>query len=266
MIHFTDADTEDEINEQYRRLLIKYDYKSGRNQKIIDEITEEYQVALSRVPIDGRNYSPFMRSLAKFEEKVTDGYRAMKQNAENEAAKKEALKNKKFTERELSELISERKKFIYETMMDKNAYQGVKRSVLYKESDFKVFMAYMGTLNKQDSAELHYLDERTEYAVFYLTGKNEKKAEAVLQKLDAQMGAYIRSIFPQVERRYQDPIFDVGLMKEYHSKAGQKLVTANQKAGNKLETRSRVRKEDIDAAKNIATKAAVLALRGLMHI
>lgn len=63
---------------------------------------------------------------------------------------------------------------------------------------------------------LNAIKEELECCVFSLTGKNEKNAEQVLQKLDEQLGQYIKSIFLQYQ---DDPINELKVLKKVEEDA-----------------------------------------------
>lgn len=217
MNYFKDVDTEDELIEQYRRLLIKYDYKSGRNQKIIEEIEKEYKLVLKRMPIEGKNVPEFVKTISR-------SMNAAEQKQQAEADRKKALATRSYTKKDLSDYINEKKMFIrrslIEIIKDGVTYQWMKSNILHNMTDFAIFEGYLSNLKNINDRSwekgFHDIDEKIEYAVFYLTGRNEKNTETVLRKLDSQMGAYIRSIFPQLEDEYADPILVRQSIKNYH--------------------------------------------------
>lgn len=74
MEYFRYIKSETDLREQYRRLLVKYDYKDERNKKIIDDITKEYEQMVRQARYDN-GYRTFGQ---KIKEKATEGYNEYK--------------------------------------------------------------------------------------------------------------------------------------------------------------------------------------------
>ena len=74
MGYFKYTKSEEELKEQYRRLLIKFNYKDERKKKVIDEITKEYEEMLKQVKYDN-GYRTFGQ---KLKEKASESYNELK--------------------------------------------------------------------------------------------------------------------------------------------------------------------------------------------
>lgn len=227
MGYFTYTRSEEELKNQYRKLLIQYDYRSGKNKKIINQITKEYEDMLEKIRYDNGE-----RTIGQRVKEGIGGYfDKIVAEQEQEKARRRALEDKVYSKQDLTDIVNKQKKYlnqlIYEIVSGQtNAYVKLKRLVNRESNGKSIYDEFgepfgalftheidRGTDSKLNT-RLDGIKEELECCVFSLAGKNEKNAELVLQKIDEQLGQYMKTIFLKYEDEMVDPIKELKALKK----------------------------------------------------
>lgn len=225
MGYFTYTKSEEELKEQYRKLLIKYNYKDERNKKIIEAISQEYQQMLKQVKYDN-GYRTFGQ---KIKEKAEAGYNDYKRNQEMEANRKDALRTRIWTKEDLQKILNEMKAIMRRTIPAElrcdNEYiiKQIKMSIYGAKRKKEIYDActkYIAYVRSEDGERFNRLKEMLEYCVFYLAGKDESKEETILRQLEDQLGQYAQDICNEYLDDDVDPIEDLKIRREAQIWAG----------------------------------------------
>lgn len=227
MGYFTYTRSEEELKNQYRQLLIKYDYRSGKNKKIINQITKEYEDMLEKIKYDNGE-----RNIGQRVKEGIEGYFGkIVDEQEQEKARRSALENRVYSKQDLTVIVNKQKKYLNELVFEivsgqTNGYVKLKRSVARASNGKSIYDEFgepLGVLFTHEvdrgtdyklTTRLDAIKEELECCVFSLTGKNEKNAEQILQKIDEQLGQYIKTIFLQYEDEIVDPIKELKALKK----------------------------------------------------
>lgn len=209
MSYFTDPQSIEELKQQCRHLLIKYDYKSGKNSEIIKEIYAEYQQRLNKMNREAGNY----RSLSEL---ASDGAKTLiseiKEVNAIEAERVNRLKNHTYTAEELKELISTVKQYIkkiicYSIESNKSYYQ----SVMAKKEYGTEYVTRWFNLNSHKLSntklkeEYDIAREKLEYAM-KSQAKTKGDEETYMVQMERALGKYIVTIFDTEVANNIDPI------------------------------------------------------------
>ena len=206
MAYFTNPRTEEELKEQFRQLLIKYDYRNPKNEKLIAEIRKEYEQTLKQIKYD----NGYRTAGQQIKEGITGYINKQSAEYEKEEARKRALRNKPYTKQDLSNLIEEQKRFINGSVQkilvaQNHGYEDLKEAIINAKRGKDIYDVYAGN-------RIHEMKERLEYCVLALAGKNELQAEIMLSKVEDQLGAYVKQVFQQYEKNTVDPIIEMKAM------------------------------------------------------
>lgn len=247
MSYFIYTNTEEELKNQYRKLLIKYDYKSGKNQSIIDSITKEYEAMLKKVRYDNGYRTlgqKVVESINKYVKQVAD-------DEEQEQARISALENRKYTVQDLSNMLVEMKRAINNAMYtivkpQGDTYEMMKGVISGTKGGEQVYLHFMkihvGCLSEEERLKFHKQREEIEYCVFSLCNKDEKKWDEYLHKVNEQLGLYMKKAFLQYEDKFGDPIIAVQAERKFKRDLDwerKKNALFNQKDFDKIRTTQR---------------------------
>lgn len=236
MAYFTNPRTEEELKEQYRKLLIRYDYRNSKNEKLIAEIRKEYEQKLKQIRYD----SGYRTTAQKIKESVTSYLAQQSAEYEQEEDRKRALRNKPYTKQDLLNLIEEQKRFINDTVYQilkeqSSGYTNLKEIVMNAVRGKEIYDVYSGIglaslspakLNAdcKDLREMVKMKERMEYCVLSLAGRNEKQMEIMLSQVEDQLGNCVKQVFQQYEKKVVDPIVEMEALKQAREKTKQRRV------------------------------------------
>ena len=217
MSYFSNPKTEEQLKEEYRKLLLQYDYRSGKNDSTIEKIRSEYQ-ALS-LQIKGANgYRTTKEKLIDEVNSIALEQRKANQRS-NERIEKEnqriaTLKNHNYTKEELQLLISDVYKVIDIILKDAMSDNKVPYQLLADKSNqldsihlFRWFNlhTYLFT-QKTTTIKYNAKREKLEYAAKSTAKGDKKKEESYMVALEKATGDYIVKKLHEIEDVYIDPI------------------------------------------------------------
>lgn len=209
MGYFTYSKSEENLKEQYRKLLIKYDYRSGKNKKIIDEITAEYNQMVKKAKYD----NGYRTKGQKVAESIGKAARDIEENNNW----KRNVTSKKYTKEDLQDLLAENKmlirKLVYSAVQKKEyRYENIQASLVGNVRPKRIYDACVKSC-LDDSADTMQQIERLrmtmECATLSLSGGNKKNSEVLLSKIEDSLGEYVKSEFLKIAPKDIDPIEDL---------------------------------------------------------
>ncbi|MSS62795.1 hypothetical protein [Velocimicrobium porci] len=207
MSYFNNPQTEEELKNQYRRLLIKYDYRSDKNIKIIEEIRREYNLLQMQIKRANGYRTPTEKiydEVKAFTKEVGEAHRAEEQRINQ-------LKNHTYTKAEIQSLIEKTK-----SCVDKIVYSIVKKQLVPYVSlhnvvarcDSEQICRWFNThavsaVPVNLHTEYDEVREKLEYAL--KSRSNDKKSqEAFMVQMEKMIGNHIALVF----RKYEDELID----------------------------------------------------------
>ena len=216
MAYFNNPRTEEELNNQFRQLLIKNNYRDPQNQKLVAAIRKEYDERLLQIK-RANGYQTTGDKVKNFIEEANAKAQARLDEMERaEQAEKQRiaqLQNKKFSKQDLSDLLDLEKRYI-----DQIIHTSVQdESILYlslkaksKVNDYVMLYQFFvsNSLDIQNivpKAKFNAVREELEYAVEYLSA-NKKQYEKVMLQVEEMMGKKISELIIKYEEIYVDPI------------------------------------------------------------
>lgn len=216
MAYFNNPRTEEELNNQFRQLLIKNNYRDPKNQKLVAAIRKEYDERLLQIK-RANGYQTTGDKVKNFIEKANAKAQARLDEMERaEQAEKQRiaqLQNKRFTKQELSDLLDKEKRYIDRIICDAVRGESVVYLSLKSKSvsdDFVMLYQFFvsNSLVLQGTVpddEFNAVREEIEYAVDYLSS-NKKQYEKVMLQVENMMGKLISESVKKYEEMYVDPI------------------------------------------------------------
>ncbi len=219
MGHFRYTPSEEDLKEQYRRLLIKYNYKDEKNKKVIDAITREYQQMVKQA-----RYDNGYRTIGqKIKEKISEEIDKDRQ----EEDRKKALRSKKWTKQDMLNIVAEMK-----TILSKVIPLEIKNSaeITYrirctlaaegrKKEIYDTCSSNISVVSIQDAVVFRGLQEKLEYCVMSLVGGNEEKSETVLRNIEDKLGQHVYEICLR-HLPDEDPIEDLEIRRAVRGSSG----------------------------------------------
>lgn len=220
MGYFRYTKSEEDLKSQYRQLLIRYDYKSGKNKRVIDAITKEYEQMVKQARYDN-GYRTFGQ---KIKEEFTEAINENKRVQEQEASRKRALANKPYTQQDLQRLMLEQKNYLRKmipiAIKEDYDYKTLKAIIISADREKEIYDSCMNiitSMGNYESQEIFDMKEKMEYCVFSLAGKDEDKSELLLKKVEDQLGVYAQQVFEQCEPAV-DPIKELEIKRMVREK------------------------------------------------
>ena len=209
MRYFNNPKTEEELKDQYRRLLIKYDYRSEKNAKIIEEIRKEYNAIQMQI----KRANGYRTMTEKVVDGVKDIHASYVEANQAEEQRIRRLKNHVYTKQEIQKLIDETKQ-----CATKIIYDIVKRQLLPYVSLRKVVTSCdpeqicrwfntnaVKAVNNSLRMPYDEVREKLEYAL--KSQSNDKKSqETFMVQMEKMLGNHISLIFNKYESELIDPI------------------------------------------------------------
>lgn len=226
MKYFNNPTTEEELKNQYRKLLIKHDYRSEKNAGIIAEIKKEHDM----IQIQIKRSNGYRTT----SEKVIDGAKELHREYSNARREEEErisrLKNHKYTKVEIQSLVDETKKYITKIIyiiLKKQSYDYVNLKDVVKKCDTEQIARWVNTharkmVDSKLSDEYDEIREKLEYAL-KSQSKDKKSQEAFMIQMEKMMGNHIISVFNKYEKEIVDPIIVAEQnMRSYETKKSDK--------------------------------------------
>ena len=215
MSYFNNPHTEEELKEQYRKILSKHDYHNPQNEKFMNDIRKEYEETLMKIKRANGYRTPF--------EKITDSaknyvkseikeYRAIKA-AERERISN--LQNHQYTKEECIESYHKVKcclKQVIELMVKKfNTLLIYEINNLDNIGFYQWFNATTATgryFAPTDSELKNYNSAREvlEYAIQSISEQTKTNYEKNLLEMEDSLGEYFKKYYRECCDKYVDPI------------------------------------------------------------
>lgn len=212
MSYFNNPRTEEELKDQYRKLLSKYDYHNPQNVKIMSDMRKEYEETLMKIKRANGYRTPL--------EKVTDSAKSYVKSEINEykaikAAEKERinrLRNHKYTKEEYVKSYNSVKHYLEQMIEDIikcNAF-----TVIITQNinilDNIGFYQWFNTQEYFGSPELRakYISAREvlEYAILSISEQTKTDNDKNLLKMEESLGKYFKEYYRKCCDKYLDPI------------------------------------------------------------
>lgn len=213
MGYFIRPQSEEDLKEQYRKLLIKYDYRSSKNQSLIEDITREYNQLSRQLKSEG---------VKKVVKEVSDSYQSLKakhiREKEEENERIRRMRNKNYSNQEIQTMIVELYKeldvILKEIVKDnKGSYYSLSK-MSYRLDDTHLCRWFHNNLGgyalQGDMVRYDTIREKLEYALKGRAGGNSKSEEAIMTAHEKSLGQHINKRLKEYEDLYIDPVDIVG--------------------------------------------------------
>ena len=210
MSYFNNPKTEEELDNQCRILLRKYNYRSGQSNPTIENILQEYKSLKMQIK-RANGYRTPTEELISFAKEVSND---SKQKREAEQARVRALQNHKYSKTETEQLIMECKKCIdvmIKTAVQegKTGYHAIEKNVLLFDPEYitRWFNRNTNTITKDTFLIKRYDSsrEKLEYAL-KSSAQNKRTEETYMIQMEKSLGNYIKNKFIEYQDIYADPI------------------------------------------------------------
>lgn len=210
MGYFNNPRTEEELDNQCRALLKKYNYRSGQSNPTIEKILQEYKSLKMQIK-RANGYRTPTEELVSFAKGVAND---SKQKRETEQARVRELQNHKYSKTETEQLISECKKCIdimikTAVQEEKLGYIALEKNVLLFDPEYitrwfnrntNIIIEDTSLIKRYDNAR-----EKLEYAL-KSSAQNKRTAETYMIQMEKSLGNYIKTKFKEYQDIYADPI------------------------------------------------------------
>lgn len=206
MGYFNNPRSEEELKDQFRKLLIKYDYRNPKNQKLIAAIRREYDQELLNIK-RANGYQTFGDKVKAHSDKV-------KQERQQERQRVAQLQNKQYTKQDFTDLVNREKRYIDNIIKkivstDRKRYHDLRFQLAYGENYIELYEYFNNqSMFKEDErtkATYTSIREEIEYAVDHLSS-SKKQSNELMRQVEVMMGKYIYECFTKYETLYVDPI------------------------------------------------------------
>ncbi len=213
MSYFNNPRTEEELKDQYRKLLSKYDYHDPRNEKLTSDMRKEYEEILMKIKRANGYRTPL--------EKVTDSAKNFVKNEINDyktakAAEKERvdrLRNHKYTKEEYIQSYNNVKYYLKQVIESMVKNSGSNLVVISRINSldnitfyqwFNVQPYYYGNFELKEK----YTSAREvlEYAIQSISEQTKTDYENNLLKMEDSLGKYFKAYYRECCDKYADPI------------------------------------------------------------
>lgn len=216
MAYFNNPRNEEDLKEQFRKLLIKNDYRNPKNERLIKEIRKEYDEKLLQIKrangyqTFGDKANNFMKNTSRAIQNYSD---KVEQERIQEKQRIQQLKNKKYTKQEYTDLINKEKYYIRQIIenavkQENTVYLSLKAYT--KTNNFvEVYRFFTSNSILLQSVikptEFNALREQIEYATEYFS-QSTKQYDNLMNELDIMMGKHINQCIIKFEDMYLDPL------------------------------------------------------------
>lgn len=216
MSYFNNPRTEEELKEQFRKLLIKYNYRDPKNEKLISAIRKEYEEKLLQIK-RANGYQTLgdkaVNLIGKAGNAVKEYSKELEREQQREQQRIAGLKNRKYTKQEYAEFLKLEKKYIDSIVQNAVRQENVVYLSLKAKSKlndnvvlYRFFVGNSLLLQTADVQErLNLLREKIEYATESFS-QNRKQYNDLTVQLENVMGKYIADCVYKYEEMYVDPI------------------------------------------------------------
>lgn len=228
--YFYYAASEEEINEQYRKLLVKYDYRNIENRGIIDSISKEYERILGQVRYDN-GYRTIGQKLKEMVIEEKESYIAYKNERNLELDRRNKLANRKWTNEELSLILEEMRECLKRVIPmqfnsgDKLIIDSIKMKVYSSKRKKELYDACterVHFINQGEAQIITEIKEKLEYCVLSLLNGDDDMTEKQLRNIEDNFGEFAEGICREYIDENIDPIEEMRLMKLGDVLAGNK--------------------------------------------
>lgn len=216
MAYFNNPRTEEELNNQFRQLLIKNNYRDPKNQKLVAAIRKEYDERLLQIK-RANGYQTTGDKVISFIEKANAKAQAYAEEMEREQLREKQriaqLKSKRYTKQELSDLLDEEKRYIVQIIQSAVRSEDVVYLSLKSKStanDYVMLYQFFvsNSILLQDTVPVERFNavrEEIEYATDFLS-QNKHQYDNVMTQVEITMGKLIAQSIVKYEEMYVDPI------------------------------------------------------------
>ncbi|MBO5057379.1 MAG: hypothetical protein J6C64_13640 [Lachnospiraceae bacterium] len=237
MAYFNNPRTEEELKDQFRKLLAKYDYRDPKNEKLISAIRKEYDEKLLEIKRANGYQTTFEKVSNTIEKKLDE----VKKANEAEKARIERLKNHRYTKEEYVKLYNNVKlnlsnliqALVIENKCTKNIINRLNE--LDNVGFYQWFNAQRFFIAVSDDELMEKYNssrEILEYAIQSISKQTKTKYEKNLEIMEEAMGKYFREYYQACCDKYLDPIE----IAEYEVQAQKDMKLANLLAGSSCYT------------------------------
>lgn len=210
MAYFTNPRTEEDLKEQYRKLLIRYDYRNPKNEKLITEIRKEYDEKLMQI----KRANGYRTPMEKISSAIKNEVNELKEmtNAENERVNR--LRNHQYTKEEYTQSYNNVKlclRQVVEALVKQDLFTHaiiVKLNILDNVGLYRWFNAQRTSMILDGELKRKYDSSREvlEYAIQSISRQTKVDYEKSLTSMEDTMGQYFRDYYKACCDKYLDPI------------------------------------------------------------
>lgn len=223
MGYFNNPRTEEELDNQCRILLKKYNYRSGQSNATVEKILQEYKTLKMQIKRANGYKTPSEQVVST----VKDVANYAREERQREQSRVDTLRSHKYTQIELQQLVTECKKYI-DVMLkgtvqeNSTGYNLLQDSILKHDPEYVLrwFNKNTGLFTRDRDLMKRYdtAREKLEYA-FKSMASNKRTQETYIIQMEKSLGNYVVTKFKEYEEMYGDPI--------QIAKKEQKLLKAN---------------------------------------
>lgn len=213
MGYFNNPRTKAELDDQCRKLLFKYDYRSGKNSSITDEILKEYKALEMQIKRANGYRTPVEKAASAVKNAAGSYVQAKQMELQKEQQRIDRLKNHHYTKEETQALILECKKMIAgmlkNSAMERTVFFDTFDEIVRDNDDEYVtryfnnhtsFFASVNAIQTYDETR-----EKLEYAL-KSAARDVKTQETYMLKSEKLFGAFIKKKYFEYQELYYDPI------------------------------------------------------------
>lgn len=225
MGYFNNPRTKPELDDQCRKLLLKYDYRSGKNSSITDEILKEYKALEWQIKRANGYRTPVEKAASAVKGAAGSYIQAKQIEQQKEQQRVDRLRNHHYTKEETQALILECKKMIAD-MLKKSAMES---SMLFdvfdniaRNYDDEYVARYFNNHSGMFAAayEVRAYDETREKLEYALksAARDKKTQETYMLKSERLFGSFIKKKYFEYQELYGDAI-EIAKKTSAHRKA-----------------------------------------------
>lgn len=207
MGYFNNPRTNEELDEQCKRLLLKYDYRSGKNRTVTDAILKEYKEAQMKIA----RANGYRTIGEKAVSAISQARQEIRAEQQKEQQRVDRLKNHHYTKEETQSLILECKKLIADILKadaQKGRIGGLEGIVSHKDDEYVTRWFNTHTNIMASESQRQAYDRAREKLEYALKGaaRNKKTQETYMLQSEKLFGAFIKKKFREYQNIYGDPI------------------------------------------------------------
>lgn len=207
---FNNPKTEEELKEQFRKLLVKYDYHNPSNVKLISDMRNEYEKELLRIKRANGYRTPFEKFTSFVKNEIND----VKELQRIEQERIARLRNHKYTKDEYIKAYQTTQMYlgkVIEDLAKTGLYAPLiigKANLLDDKTFFQWFNAQRISMITDPKLEENYNRAREvlEYAIQYISKLNRVSFEKNMVLIEAKLGEFFKNYYRECCDKYRDPI------------------------------------------------------------